>query len=179
LGGADRLLRLADQPESVALALDEVAIACSPLRDLAVNPAKMLAIAVADATPLFWGGSVLAARAGRRVAESVRRVSGRTALATDAEHLLPVIGAAAAPDVFADPFAEEEDLRRPVLVVLDDGTDEATIREQRRRLLAAAEERRVRVETVRTEAAEELARYAHLLATGNYAATYLGLGLTD
>ena len=78
-------------PEAVAQALDDVAIACSPYRDLAVNPAKMLAIALADSTPLVWGGSVLAARAARRVAESVRRASGRTALAGDAEHLLPVI----------------------------------------------------------------------------------------
>ena len=54
-------------------ALDEVAISCSPHRDLAVNPAKMLAIALADATPIVWGGSVLAARAARRVAESMRR----------------------------------------------------------------------------------------------------------
>ena len=38
-------------------------------RDIAVNPAKMLAIALADANPLVWGGTVLAARrrAGRRV----------------------------------------------------------------------------------------------------------------
>ena len=78
-------------PEAVAQALDDVAIACSPHRDLAVNPAKMLAIALADSTPLVWGGSVLAARAARRVAEAVRRASGRTALAGDAEHLLPVI----------------------------------------------------------------------------------------
>ena len=47
--------------EAVAEALDDVAMACSPHRDLAVNPAKMLAIALADASPLVWGGSVLAA----------------------------------------------------------------------------------------------------------------------
>ena len=83
-------------PRRSPTALDDVAIACSPHRDLAVNPAKMLAIALADATPLVWGGSVLAARAARRVAESIRRASGRTALAGDAEHLLPVIAAARA-----------------------------------------------------------------------------------
>src|SRR6185295_14400641 len=92
-------------PESVAQALDDVAIACSPYRDLAVNPAKMLAIALADSTPLVWGGSVLAARAARRVAESIRRASGRTALAGDAEHLLPVIARAKERDVFDDPFS--------------------------------------------------------------------------
>lgn len=92
--------------EQVATALDEVAIACSPHRDLAVNPAKMLAIALADTNPLVWGGSVLAARAARRVAEAIRRASGRTALAGDADHLLPVLEAARPRDVFDDPFAD-------------------------------------------------------------------------
>ena len=171
-------------PESVALALDDVAIACSPYRDLAVNPAKMLAIALADVTPLVWGGSVLAARAARRIAESVRRVSGRTALAGDAEHLLPVIAAAPVADTFADPFAdpfgdgEGEADRRPALVLLDDGADGATIREQRGRLTGAADEHRVRVERLSSEASTDVARYAALLATGTYAAAYLGVGLS-
>ena len=165
-------------PESVALALDEVAITCSPYRDLAVNPAKMLAIALADATPLVWGGSVLAARAARRVAESIRRASGRTALAGDAEHLLPVIAAARTQDLFADPVDDEDAGRRPALVILDDGADDATIREQRGRLTAAAQERHVRVERVATDATNEVARYAALLATGTYAAAYLGVALS-
>jgi phosphoglucose isomerase-like protein len=164
--------------ESVAQALDDVAIACSPYRDLAVNPAKMLAIALADSNPLVWGGSVLAARAARRVAESIRRASGRTALAGDAEHLLPVLHAAPTTDLFADPFDDDgEGDRPPALVVLDDGAEGATIREQRGRLLAAAEDRRVRVETVASDANTDVARYAALLATGTYAAAYLGVGL--
>ena len=165
-------------PEAVAQALDDVAIACSPFRDLAVNPAKMLAIALADSTPLLWGGSVLAARAARRVAESIRRASGRTALAGDAEHLLPVLSATKPPDLFADPFDSGEDGdRRPSLVVLDDGADEPSIREQRGRLTVAAEEHRVRVETLASDAPNDVARYAALLATGTYAAAYLGVGL--
>jgi Bacterial phospho-glucose isomerase C-terminal SIS domain len=164
--------------ESVAQALDDVAIACSPYRDLAVNPAKTLAIALADATPLLWGGSVLAARAARRVAEAVRRASGRTALAGDAEHLIPVLSAAQPADLFADPFDDDgEGDRPPALVILDDGAENAGIVEQRGRLTTAAEEHRVRVETVASEAATDVARYAALLATGTYAATYLGVGL--
>jgi len=163
--------------EVVAEALDAVAIACSPHRDLAVNPAKMLAIALADSTPLVWGGSVLAARAARRVAESVRRASGRTALAGDAEHLLPVVEAARARDVFDDPFAEEGSELRPMLLVLDDGTEDPVVREQRDRLGSAAASRGVRVETVTTDAPTEVARYASLLLSGTYAAAYLRLGL--
>jgi hypothetical protein len=170
-------------PEAVATALDDVALASSPYKDLSVNPAKMLAIAMADATPLVWGGSVLAARAARRVAESIRRTSGRAALAADAEHLLPVLAAAPRRDVFADPFTdpgtdiEEAPERRPILVILDDGSVDASVREQRGRLVTAAQERDVRVETVATDAANEVARYAALLATGTFAAAYLGVGL--
>ena len=163
--------------EVVASALDSVAIACSPHRDLAVNPAKMLAIALADPTPLVWGGSVLAARAARRVAESIRRASGRTALAGDAEHLLPVLEATTARDVFDDPFADGGGELRSMLLVLDDGTEEPVVREQRGRLRAAAADRGIRVETVTADAATEVARYASLLLSGTYAAEYLRLGL--
>jgi hypothetical protein len=68
--------------------------------------------------------------------------------------------------------------RRPALVILDDGAVEASVREQRGRLTVAAQERRIRVETVATDAGNEVARYAALLATGTYAAAYLGVGLS-
>jgi hypothetical protein len=165
--------------DRVAAAMDDVAISCSPHRDLAVNPAKMLAIALADTTPLVWGGSVLAARAARRIAESIRRASGRTALAGDAEHLLPVLEATRPRDVFSDPFADGSSDRRPMLLVLDDGSEEAVVRENRGRLQAAAEARGVRVETLTTDAPTEVARYASLLLSGSYATTYLTVGLVD
>ncbi|EON24701.1 MULTISPECIES: SIS domain-containing protein [Nocardioides] len=165
--------------ESVATALDSVATSCSPHRDLAVNPAKMLAIALADATPVVWGGSVLAARAARRVAESLRRSSGRSALAGDAEHLLPLIEATRQRDVFADPFADDGGELRPLLVVLEDGSDDPVVREQRGRLQAAAASRGVRVESVAAEGETEVARYASLMLQGTYASEYLRLGLVD
>jgi hypothetical protein len=163
----------------VAAALDEVAIACSPHRDLAVNPAKMLAIALADTNPIAWGGSSLAARAARRVAETIRRASGRSAIAGDAEHLLPLIQAARPRDVFDDPFAEGGNEPRPLLLVFDDGTEDPVVREDRGRLQAAAAEHGVRVETLTTDAGTEIARYASLVLNGRYAAAYLRLGLVD
>jgi hypothetical protein len=167
------------KPGVVADALDEVAVNCSPFRDIAVNPAKNLASAIADTQPMLWGGTVLAARAARRVAESIRRATGRAALAADVEHLLPVIELAPEADVFADPFADVDDggEMRPSLVILDDASEESTVRQSRSRLLAAAERRGVRTETVTSEADGDLARYAALLATGQFAATYLEVGL--
>ena len=169
----------ATDPDVVADALDEVAVSCSPHRDLAVNPAKILAIGIAEDNPLLWGGTVLAARAARRAAESFRRATGRTALAADAEHLLPVLEATTQADVFADPFADPEGSRRPVLVLLDDGADDPAAEHTRRLLRDTAESRGVRVETISSSADGDVARYAALLATGTYAAAYLRVGQQD
>lgn len=168
--------------EAGARALDQVAIDCSPLRDVATNPAKVTAIAMADANPVVWGGSVLAARAARRVAESIRRTTGRSALAGDAEAVLPVIEAARSHDVFDDPFAEAGGDRRPVLLMLDDGSLEPVGRAQRDRLLAAAEQRGVRVEHLGVQEGPDVGdvgRYASLVLWGAYAAEYLRLALVD
>lgn len=173
------------EAEDVAVALDDVAIACSPHRDLSANPAKLLAISLADSLPVVWGGSVLAARAARRVAESFRRASGRAALAGDAEHLLPVIEGTRTRDVFDDPFDPSAgsgprggDLR-PLLVVLDDGPGDQIGLEQRQRVTGEADARGVRVEVVAAETGSAIARYASLLLQGTYAAAYLRLGLVD
>jgi hypothetical protein len=163
----------------VASALDDVAIASSPHRDIAVNPGKMLAMAMADANPIVWGGSSLAARAARWVSETIRRASRRSAIAGDAEHLLPLIEAAKPRDVFDDPFAEGGGEPRPMLLIFDDGADDPVVREDRGRLRAAAQAHGVRVETVTTEAETEVARYASLVLNGRYGAEYLRLGLVD
>jgi hypothetical protein len=166
--------------EEVAEKLVEAALVSSPRRDLGSNPAKDLAVELAEAVPLVWGGSVLAARAARRVAEAMRQASGRTALAADAEHLLPVIrGAGQDPsrNIFADPFEDPPAELRPMLIVLDDGSEETTIRMTRSRLLAEAEQNGVRHRVLTCTEGGPVSRYAALLATGQYAAVYLGLGL--
>ena len=139
----------------------------------------MLAIALADTNPIVWGGSSLAARAARRVSESIRSASGRSAIAGDAEHLLPLIEAARPRDVFDDPFAEGGAESRPLLLIFDDGADDQVVREDRGRLQAAAAAHGVRVEIVTTEADTEVARYASLMLNGRYAAEYLRVGLVD
>ena len=163
--------------DDVADALDDVATACSPHRDISVNPGKILALSLADSLPVVWGGSVLAARAARRVAEGLRRASGRGAIAGDADDLLPVIEAARPRNVFDDPFADEQATVRPVLVILDDGASGPIMVEQRRSLTEAADARGVRVEVVDSSATTEVARYASLLLQGTYSAEYLRLGL--
>jgi len=167
--------------DEVAAGLDEVATDCSPFRAVDANPAKQLAVALGDCTPLLWGGSALAARAARRIGEAVRRSAGRPTVADDADHLLPVITGAPARDVFADPFADTSeggDARiEPALVVVDDGTDEPVSGADRRLLTAACDERDFRVEVLTGHQGSPVARYASLLAHGSYLAAYLRIGL--
>lgn len=165
-------------PEQVARAADMVAEECSPHRGVTDNPAKDLACALAEADPLLWGGSVLAARASRRVAEALRRASGRSALAADARALSPVIEAATPRDPFRDPTLEAAP-RRPVLVVLDDA-DPAGERDRRHleELTAAHDVTVCRVGLpLGAEESGALDRYVSLLLRGRFAAAYLALGL--
>ncbi|HEY3001081.1 MAG TPA: SIS domain-containing protein [Kribbellaceae bacterium] len=164
------------EAQAVADTLDEVAVACSPQLDVAANPAKDLALMLADALPLIWGGSVLSARAARRVVEAVRLASGRPALAADAEHLLPVLVNQPPRDLFADPFESGEQLR-PGLVVLDDGSDEPQVTATRSKLIETAELHDVRVHVLGHAVGTDVTRYAALLHHGRYAAAYLGIGL--
>lgn len=165
-------------PEAVADAMDAVAGDCSPRADVSVNPAKDLAICLADAQPLVWGGSVLAARASRRVAEALRAASGRAALAADADTLLPIVAAASARDPFADPFEDAGSAdRRPCLILLEDGNADPVVAADRGRLLATADRSDVRVSPVQHREGSDVERYAALLQTGMFAAVYLSLGL--
>ena len=122
-------------PWRVADAMDQVATDCSPYTDVTENPAKDLAMGLAEVQPLVWGGSVLAARASRRVAEALRAASGRAALAADADELIPVMESAGPRDPFADPFEDAVSAdRRPALVILDDGNPEEPISTAQARL---------------------------------------------
>jgi hypothetical protein len=166
-------------PESVAGVLDEVAAQNAPRRQLGDNPGKDNAIALADHTPLVWGGSVLAARAGRRVAEQLRLGTGLPVLAADGEQILRVLAGTPRPDLFADPFADGEAVAAsPVLLLLDDGSTDPSVREQAGRLAAAAEAASVRVVRLCAPASEGVVdEYASLLQQGSYTAAYLALGL--
>ena len=165
-------------PQAVADAMDRVAEDCSPFADVSENPAKDLAMALADAQPLIWGGSVLAARASRRLAEGLRAASGRAALSADADELLPIISAAPPHDPFADPFADVLAAdRRPCLLLLDDGNRDPLIRSDQGRLAAAADRTEIRVCPIVHDRGSDVERYAALLQTGMYTAVYLSVGL--
>src|SRR5512133_527781 len=83
------------RPELVADAMDKVAQDCSPFADVAENPAKDLAMGLAEAQPLVWGGSVLSALLIRRLAGSPLSACGRLSLSAVFEALLPLLDSTA------------------------------------------------------------------------------------
>lgn len=165
----------APHAESIADAADMVAEQSSPHKDLSINPAKVAAIALADALPLVWGGSMLAARAARRIAEEIRRTTGRPSLAATASDLAPLLLAAEPNDPFAD---LGEQASQPVLVTLDDGDDDQTSQRERAMLENVADARQLRVVRFECDDAQAgaVGRHVALLLQGLYAAAYLGVG---
>ena len=157
--------------EAVAGVLDAVAEECGPRHGLGANPAKDLACAMADVVPLVWGGSALAGRASRRVAQAFREATRLPALAADESALATLIEGAGPRDVFADPFEDESAPTRFGLLILDDGESGRRAMD----LVALAEDHHVRVATIsRTEGGPVL-RYAGLRHQGSFVAAYLGL----
>ena len=166
--------------EYLAKVLEDVAVDCSPFKESTVNPAKILAIGLADSSPVLWGTSPLAARAARRFAEAVRAATGRAALAGLADQIGPMLEAAEPTDLFADPFVDDAAVgttgHKTVLVVLDDGNDDPHVLRDRAKLERAAQANRLRIETINPAVDGELARYAAMLLIGQYAAVYLQVG---
>ncbi|GAB3820245.1 hypothetical protein GCM10028820_25700 [Tessaracoccus terricola] len=170
------------EPEQVADAADLVAGLCSPFHEIGQNPAKDCAIGLAEGLPLVWGGTVLAARASRRIAEAMRRASGRPALAADADELETILRAVTPRDPFADPF--ESDVEAPpVLMLLDEDKVPDRLHGVSRRLGRIAEAVGVRVCSISSGEpgleSSDVERYVTLLQHGRYAAAYLGIGLRD
>ena len=154
----------------VADAMDRVAEASAPMVDVTQNPAKAMALELADAQPLVWGGSILAARASRRVAEALRQASGRVVLSADAGALLPLLEGVAPRDVFADPFEDTAPTTRPGLVMIDDDQDDEAAAEERAELTAVATSRDVLISRVAHTLGTRMERYASVVQHGLYAA---------
>lgn len=164
-------------PEAVADAMDQVATDSSWTLDATQNPAKAVALELADAEPLVWGGSILAARASRRVAEALRRASGRIVLSADGGALLPLLASVPPRDPFADPFEETAAETRPGLVLVDDGMDDEQAAEDRQRLRDSALAQDVLVSNLSHTTGTAVERYVTVLQQGLFAAAYLQIGL--
>ncbi|KRF27179.1 SIS domain-containing protein [Phycicoccus sp. Soil802] len=185
--------------------LDEVAETCRPSSESFVNPAKVLAADLAEGVPVVLGdgplNGVAAARATSMLARTARVPATSGELPDDAAQIVACFdgpftaaysggassmaagGQERGDDIFADPFLDGPAAPRLSLLMLRDVLPDPLTREaDEARILAeavttAAREAGVRVSEVTAEPGHSLTRLAGQIATTDFAATYLALGL--
>ncbi|OEV05477.1 SIS domain-containing protein [Streptomyces oceani] len=79
--------------DALAERLNQVAERCGPVTETTGNPAKTLAVELADALPLFWSEGPLAGAAGRHSVTTLSTLAGRPALAAELPEALVTHGA--------------------------------------------------------------------------------------
>ena len=186
--------------------LDEVAETCRPSSESFVNPAKVLAADLAEGVPVILGdgplNGVAAARATSMLARTARVPATSGELPDDAAQVVACFdgpftaaysgGAPSASggggrddggDIFTDPFLDGPAAPRLSLLMLRDVLPDPMTREaDEARSLAeavtsAARDVGVRVSEVTAQPGHPLTRLAGQIATTDFAATYLALGL--
>lgn len=128
------LLPTALDPRLDALAdvLDGEAERDSPSHDSFMNPAKSLALRLAEHTPLLWGTDALAAAVAEHAAASLATHAAVVAHAAGIAHaatataLGAALDASASDDIFRDPFDDLPDTQAPPprLVLIGTGEDD-------------------------------------------------------
>ncbi|MCA0437000.1 MAG: phosphosugar isomerase [Austwickia sp.] len=186
--------------EQVADRLDERAEACRPASEAFVNPAKVLAVALAETVPVVLGegdlGGVAAMRASSMLARTARVPATYGVLPDAASQVVAtfdgpftagggqgVTGLPRERDIFADPFLDGPAQPQLGLLLLRDAAGPIESPEDADRaalvdgVVATAQDAGVRVLTVQADPGPPLVRLAGLMATTDYLATYLAIGL--
>src|SRR5450631_1039010 len=180
--------------------LDLHAKACRPRSESFVNPAKLLALQLAETIPVVLGdgplNGVAAARAASMLARTARIPATSGELPDAASQIVACFdgpftaggghraGARpSAPDIFADPFLDGPAQPRLGLLLLRDAPP-ATPTQNRDEaealtdaVLQTAYDAGVRVSTLIAEPGHPLVRLAGQIAQTDFAATYLAIGL--
>ena len=180
--------------------LDLHADACRPRSESFVNPAKILAIQLAETIPVVLGDGPLNGVAAGRAASMLARTARIPATAGELPDAASQIVACfdgpftagggrgagarqAAPDIFADPFLDGPAQPRLGLLLLRDAPPVTITREREDvealtdAVLQTAHDAGVRVSTVTAEPGHPLVRLAGQVAQTDFAATYLAIGL--
>lgn len=183
----------ADFAETAAR-LDDDAERCRPSADSFVNPAKELALDLANSVPIVWGSSPLATVAARRVGDMLSANARYPVVAGSLGEagrgrvglLDGVYGGLVESerDIFADPGDHPEPTRLRVVLLRDGGlpdenaaAGEPSVVEQRRAdaVVELAARRGVRCGVIQAEGGSPLERLASLIAVPDFASVYLAL----
>ncbi|MDO5698547.1 MAG: SIS domain-containing protein [Dermatophilus congolensis] len=181
--------------------LDSVADACRPSSESFVNPAKGLALSLAECVPTVLGDSpvngVAAGRAASMLARTARIPATYGELPDAASQVVATFdgpftagggqGTAGVSgpehDIFADPFLDGPSVPRLGLLMLREAPEPPTTPEEADKLalvdgiVATARDAGVVVSEVSAEPGPPIARLAGQMATTDFAATYLAVGL--
>ncbi len=186
----------ADLPGQVADRLDAEAEACRPDAEHFVNPAKTLALDLAEVVPTVLGDGPVTGVAARRAASMLSRTARIPAscgrLPDDASRLIACLegpwtrAGAVTPDggrdIFADPYLDAPSTPPlGVLLLRDPVTDPVTPADAHRHDVAQsvrdhAERSGARVREVTAEPGPDLVRLAGLIALTDLTSTYLSIG---
>jgi glucose/mannose-6-phosphate isomerase len=180
--------------------LDLHAEACRPASESFVNPAKILAIQLADTIPLVLGdcplNGVAAVRAASMLSRTARMPASYGELPDAASQIVATFdgpftagggrGAGQrepAADIFADPFLDGPAQPRLGLLMLRDAPETPATEESLDQeaftdaVVQTASDAGVRIATVVAEPGHPLVRLAGQIAQTDFAATYLAIGL--
>ncbi|WP_419995464.1 SIS domain-containing protein [Streptomyces boninensis] len=169
--------------DKVADRLDAVAERCGPAIETYTNPAKTLAVELAESLPLLWADGPVAAAAGRHFATALGAIAGRPALAAPLPHALQthaalLAGEFGAPagddpdDFFRDRVEEPESLRARVVLLQQGELEGQSPSRAARRLI---NHRGTPVSALEPAEGTPLEAAAELIATGDFTAVYLAL----
>ncbi|CAM5650689.1 SIS domain-containing protein [Streptomyces chartreusis] len=170
-----------DAVEKVADRLDHIAERCGPAIATYSNPAKTLAVELADALPLIWTEGVSAGPAGRRFAAALAELSGHPALVAElpealASHSALLAGRLAASadpdDFFRDRVEETPALHARVVLLRDRPIGGLTAAPSARDLALSHD---TPISELEPEPGGELETLAELIAITDFAAVYLAL----
>ncbi|MFG2435151.1 SIS domain-containing protein [Streptomyces sp. NPDC048508] len=167
--------------QKVADRLDRVAERCGPAIAAYSNPAKTLAVELAEALPVIWTEGTSAGPAGRRFTAALAELAGRPALAAElpealASHSVLLTGALAAgadpDDFFRDRVEEAQALHARVVLLRDRPIGGISAAPAARELALTHD---TAISELEPEEGGELETLAELIATTDFAAVYLAL----
>ncbi|MEU8571133.1 SIS domain-containing protein [Streptomyces pathocidini] len=173
--------------QAVADRLDRTAERCGPAIATYSNPAKTLAVELADALPLLWSEGPAAGVAGRHFARVLGAVAGRPALAAELPDALVAHGtllsgafaAGADPDdFFRDRVEDPQALHARVVLLRESAELDRHSATPAARELALTHDTPVS-ELEPSEGSGRLEAVAELFAVADFAAVYLALASRD
>jgi hypothetical protein len=184
----DRVRLLTAPPETlqrVADRLDSAATRCGPGVATYSNPAKTLAVELADSLPLIWTEGVGAAPVGRRFAAVLTELAGRPAIAAELPEALAVHSALLAgnlaggepgPDDFFRDRVDDPQALHPRIVLLRDRPAGGLTAAPAARELAHGHDRPI--SELEAEEGSDIEAVAELIAVTDFATVYLSLAAT-